>query len=116
MVRIEGFPDVSIQAPTKAAARYEVSRRGRAAGYFAKGFRDFLTRVRVARNLRAPTPAEAYEAAMRAITALASAAGDDGLMYAANRAWRELDQHHRRTSPPPPAPSAPVRQAAAADA
>lgn len=29
------------------------------------------------------------------LSVAAQAAGDSGLMYAANRAWRELDQHRR---------------------
>jgi hypothetical protein len=112
LVRVDGFPDVAIQAPTKAAARYEVYRRGRAAGYFVNGFADFLTKVKVARNVRPLTTAEAFDAAMRAITDLSNAArasGDDGLMYAANRAWRELHPHRRNV--PAVARAGPVRAA-----
>jgi len=46
------FGDIDITAGTAAAARYEIYRRAHEAGFFRKGFRDFLSRKWPARALR----------------------------------------------------------------
>lgn len=50
-VGVAGFPDMQIQAPTPAAARWAVYKLAREAGYFAR-FRDFLARCSFVREVR----------------------------------------------------------------
>lgn len=52
LVRGQGLGDLEVQAATPAAAKFEVFRRARSAGYFQQGFRDFLTRRVTAWELR----------------------------------------------------------------
>jgi hypothetical protein len=51
LVRLPGFPEMLIQAPTRAAARYGIFKRAREAGYFAH-FRQFLARGCSVREVR----------------------------------------------------------------
>lgn len=54
-VRCDGFVDVDVQAATPSAAKYQVFKRAREAGYFAdsrSAFPDFLARGFTARELR----------------------------------------------------------------
>lgn len=54
-VRCDGFTELEIQARTAAAAKYQVFKKAREAGYFAdhrSGFRDFLQRGWTAREVR----------------------------------------------------------------
>lgn len=44
--------DQVVQAPTPAAAKYQVYKLGREAGYFSDGFREFLAHGFTARELR----------------------------------------------------------------
>lgn len=47
LVRADGFCEERVQAKTAAAAKYQIYKRAREAGYFAdprSGFRDFLAR------------------------------------------------------------------------
>lgn len=55
LVRADGFVEQRVQARSAAAAKYQVFRRAREAGYFSdarSGFRDFLARGFVAVKLR----------------------------------------------------------------
>jgi hypothetical protein len=52
LVRCDGWADSEIQAQTAAAAKYQVYKRAREAGYFREGFRDFLSRGFQAREVR----------------------------------------------------------------
>lgn len=52
LVRGDGLGDLQIQARSPSAAKFEVYRRARSAGYFPKGFRDFLARHVTAAELR----------------------------------------------------------------
>lgn len=50
------FGAIDVQAATAAAARYQIFKRARDAGFFAGGFRDFLQRrwpAKLIRNSRA---------------------------------------------------------------
>jgi hypothetical protein len=50
-VAVQGFPDAQIQAANRAAAKWQVFKSLREAGYVA-GFRDFLRRGVKAREVR----------------------------------------------------------------
>ena len=51
LVRAQGYPVMQVQAATPAAAKYQVFKLAREAGYFAH-FRQFLSRGFTARELR----------------------------------------------------------------
>lgn len=53
-VRCAGFGDIQVQAGTPAAAKYQVFKKAREAGFFNRvgGFRDFLSRGWSAREVR----------------------------------------------------------------
>jgi hypothetical protein len=54
-VRCDGFVDVEVQAATAPAAKYQVFKKAREAGYFAdprSAFRDFIARGFTAREIR----------------------------------------------------------------
>lgn len=50
-VGVSGWPDMQVQAPTPAAARWQIFKLAREAGYFCR-FRDFLARCVFVRELR----------------------------------------------------------------
>ena len=52
LVRADGFAEIRVQACSAAAAKYQVFKKARAAGYFQEGFRQFLARGFVACELR----------------------------------------------------------------
>jgi hypothetical protein len=55
IVRADGWEEVRVQAKTAAAAKYQVFKLAREAGYYRdprSGFRDFLERGWSARELR----------------------------------------------------------------
>ena len=51
LVRLPGFPEMQIQAPSRAAAKYGIFKRAREAGYFLH-FRQFLSRGCLVREMR----------------------------------------------------------------
>jgi hypothetical protein len=54
LVRADGWAEVRVQAKSPAAAKYQVFKQAREAGYYRdprSGFRDFLARGWVARDL-----------------------------------------------------------------
>jgi len=50
-VGVRGFPDMQVQAPSRSAAKYQIFKLAREAGYFTK-MRDFLSRVSTVREVR----------------------------------------------------------------
>ena len=57
LVRADGFCEMRVQARTPAGAKYQVFKLAREAGYFSSsrgGFRDFIDRGWVARELARP--------------------------------------------------------------
>jgi hypothetical protein len=55
LVRADGFCEMRVQAANAAAAKYEVFKLAREAGYFSdarSAFRDFLERGWIAREMR----------------------------------------------------------------
>ena len=56
VVRCDSLGETEIQAGSAAAAKYEAFKRAREAGYFQRrdGFRDFLGRGWVVREVRRP--------------------------------------------------------------
>nr|WP_311538550.1 hypothetical protein [uncultured Bradyrhizobium sp.] len=51
-VEIPGLDPIDEQAPTRAAAKWQVYKRAKAAGFFRDGFRSFLSRRISVRELR----------------------------------------------------------------
>jgi hypothetical protein len=55
LVRADGFCEMRVQAASPAAAKWQIFKLAREAGYFSdsrSGFRDFLARGWIARELR----------------------------------------------------------------
>ena len=50
-VGISGFPEIKVQAGNRSAAKWQVFRLAREAGYFTR-FSDFIARVVYAREVR----------------------------------------------------------------
>lgn len=55
-VELPGLDPIDEQAPTRAAAKYQVYKRAREAGFFRGGFRAFLARKISVRELRRARP------------------------------------------------------------